>query len=485
MSVGCSLNDRNNNPVNFFPPILRDAVEEIERELQAPVELIETVVLAAVSLACQGVIKIQHPDGRVSPCPMYYTVIADSGERKSAVFKLVTQPFFDFEKESRQKYTLLMLDYNAELQSWKSQEKALLKVISKKTEKGIDVEYDTQSMKELYRKKPQPPALHKLIYSDTTPEALQQGLCSHVPSSSLMSDEAGIFFKGRAKNNLGFLNLLWDGAPFDIERKSGRCSMDECMFTMLLMIQSSEFKKYIKLQGDYAVGSGFLSRFMITGVTSKRGHRSSVKNNSKSNTIRFHDRIKELLLLSEERYKNNEKHKYLYLSEEAQSALGLVYKHIESRILKDNEMHPVVEGMLSKMPENIVRLAGVFHLFSDEHGTEISERNIKAGAETAYFYYQQALDAISSCSDSIEHNADILYKWLLKYKDPDVNYPQILNTPTILNKMIVRRKGPYALRNSRKLNDALSYLEEDEKIRIEKIKNSNGSTSEIIHIHRH
>lgn len=46
-----------------------------------------------------------------------------------------------------------MLDYNAELQSWKSQEKALLKVISKKTEKGIDVEYDTQSMKELYRKK--------------------------------------------------------------------------------------------------------------------------------------------------------------------------------------------------------------------------------------------------------------------------------------------------------------------------------------------
>jgi hypothetical protein len=83
---------------------------------------------------------------------MYYTVIADSGERKSAVFKLVTQPFFDFEKESRQKHALLMLDYNAELQSWKSQEKALLKVISKKTEKGIDVEYDTQSMKELYRK---------------------------------------------------------------------------------------------------------------------------------------------------------------------------------------------------------------------------------------------------------------------------------------------------------------------------------------------
>ena len=141
--------------------------------------------------------------------------------------------------------------------------------------------------------------------------------------------------------------------------------------------------------------------------------------------------------------------------------------------------------MLSKMPENIVRLAGVFHLFSDEHGNEISERTIQAGAKTAYFYYQQALDAISSCSDSIEHNADILYKWLLKYKDPDVNYPQILNTPTILNKMIVRRKGPYALRNSRKLNDALAYLEEDEKIRIEKIKNSNGSTSEIIHIHRH
>lgn len=136
--------------------------------------------------------------------------------------------------------------------------------------------------------------------------------------------------------------------------------MDECMFTMLLMIQSSEFKKYIKLQGDYAVGSGFLSRFMITGVTSKRGHRSSVKNNSKSNTIRFHDRIKELLLLSEERYKNNEKHKYLFLSEEAQSALAVVYENIESRILKDNEKHPVVEGMLSKMLKILSDWLGCF-----------------------------------------------------------------------------------------------------------------------------
>ncbi|MEQ4744013.1 DUF3987 domain-containing protein, partial [Klebsiella michiganensis] len=240
-----------------------------------------------------------------------------------------------------------------------------------------------------------------------------------------------------------------------------------------------------KLQGDYAVGSGFLSRFMITGVTSKRGHRSPVKNNSKNNIVRFHNRIKELLQLSEERCENNEKYKYLYLSEEAQSALAVVYENIESRILKDNGKHPVVEGMLSKMPENIVRLAGMFHLFSDEHGNEISERNIKAGAETAYFYYQQALDAISLCSDSTEHNADVLYKWLLNYKDPDVNYPQILNTTTILNKMIVRRKGPYALRNSRKLNDALSYLEEDEKIRIEKNRNRNGSISETIHIHRH
>lgn len=74
-----------------------------------------------------------------------------------------------------------------------------------------------------------------------------------------------------------------------------------------------------------------------------------------------------------------------------------------------------MEGMLSKMPENIVRLAGMFHLLVMSNGNEISRETLKQ-VETAYFYYQQALTLSHYCSDSTEHNADVLYKWLLNYK---------------------------------------------------------------------
>jgi hypothetical protein len=66
MSVGCSLNDRNNNPVEFFPPILRDAVEEIEENYRLLRNSLKQLFWLLYHWHA-GVIKIRYPDGRVSP----------------------------------------------------------------------------------------------------------------------------------------------------------------------------------------------------------------------------------------------------------------------------------------------------------------------------------------------------------------------------------------------------------------------------------
>lgn len=55
---------------------------------------------------------------------------------------------------------------------------------------------------------------------------------------------------------------------------------------------------------------------------------------------------------------------------------------------------------------------------------------------------------------------------------------------THINKTEIRRKGPYKLRNKIKLNAALEFLEQERKVSIQKLRNNNGTMSEIITIHR-
>lgn len=471
------LEDKAMYPLHYFPSVFIEAINAISRDVQAPIELIGSVVLSAASLACQGLVKIRYQDGRVTPCSLYNIVIADSGERKSAVYSLVMKPFLNFEKEAKKKYELFTVDYNAELQSWKVQEQAILKCIRKGTEIGDDIKSDDFRLKEHYRLKPVPPVYPKMIYNDVTPEALQFGLYNNVASASLMSDEAGVFFKGRAKNNLSFLNQLWDGSSFDVERKSGSFSVDGCQFTMLLMIQSQEFSQYIKRQGDHAIGSGFLARFMLTSVTSTQGQRNGrIAYNAGGESLgRFHQRIEYLLRLFEERQCSGiDHHEYLTLSTSAQNTIEKHIANIESRIIKDKDKNPVVEGVLSKIPDNMVRIAALFHYFCGDDGYEITADYINMAAYIMRFFYQQTINSLSRYSGRVEDNADSLYQWLCKIKN--------MSGITSINKMEVRRKGPFHLRSTYRLNAAILFLEQEGKLKIVKHYNRNGSVTQMIDV---
>lgn len=481
MSVGIIKDKKATYPVEYFPQIMRNAIESVVRDVQAPPELVGTAILGIASLALQGLKKIRYPDGRVRPLSLYLTVIADSGERKTAVYNLVGQPVFAFEKACRKKHEMLIVDYNAELQSWKVQEQSILKSIRKKTEKGVSIESENERLKLHYRIKPKSPVLPKMIYNDTTPEALQSGLYNNIPSASLMSDEAGVFFKGRAKSNLGFLNQLWDGSSFDVERKTGSFTVDDCMFTILLMIQTDEFEKYVKKQGDYAVGSGFFSRFMITGVTSMQGRRDTktVQNAGGDSLRLFHEKIEEALSSFEEMCNSGTvTHDYYTLSEQAQTALSEYQKKAEDAIIQHKDKSPLFEGMFSKFSENLIRVAALFEYFDGDNSGVISSKNVVNASKIVIFYYSYLLTSGGLRSETVDQNADLLYAWLVSRKDNYYSYT------THINKMEIRRKGPYKLRNKIKLNAALEFLEQEGKVGIQKLRNNNGTMGETIVINR-
>ncbi|MGS4823174.1 hypothetical protein ACN4GA_30000, partial [Raoultella terrigena] len=94
------------------------------------------------------------------------------------------------------------------------------------------------------------------------------------------------------------------------------------------------------------------------------------------------------------------------------------------------------------------------------------------------FYYSYLLTSGGLRSETVDQNADLLYAWLVSRKDNYYSYT------THINKMEIRRKGPYKLRNKIKLNAALEFLEQEGKVGIQKLRNNNGTMGETIVINR-
>lgn len=253
------------------------------------------------------------------------------------------------------------------------------------------------------------------------------------------------------------------------------------MFTILLMIQTDEFEKYVKKQGDYAVGSGFFSRFMITGVTSMQGRRDTktVQNAGGDSLRLFHEKIEEALSSFEEMCNSGTvTHEYYTLSEQAQTVLSEYQKKAEDAIIQHKDKSPLFEGMFSKLSENFIRVAALFEYFDGNNSGTISSKNVVNASNIVNFYYSYLLTSGGLRSETVEQNADLLYAWLLSHKENHYSYT------THINKTEIRRKGPYKLRNKIKLNAALEFLEQERKVSIQKLRNNNGTMSEIITIHR-
>ncbi|MEH5099314.1 YfjI family protein [Atlantibacter hermannii] len=492
-------------PVDLFPPVLRDVIVALFRDIDAPIELISGTVLSAVSLACQPFIDIQFPDGRVKPCSLYNIILANSGERKSTIFSLIMKPFFDFENKDNYVRKEKMAEYNTAVEVWNIRRKSIIKGINKKIANGEDYASEQNDLKILNMTKPITPRKMKLTYTDTTPEAMQRGLYDNIPWAGLISDEASVFFEGRAKNNLGFLNELWDGGRIDVERRSENSFVvDDARFTMLLMVQHDIFKQYFKDHGGKAAGSGFLSRFLISFIPPTQVRRLSSRNDVYSSELNnFHVRINEILAdLSSNPNEQKKSRRTICLSSDAKIELNNFYRRVEQEIA-NNYQHNTVKSTLMKLPENALRIAALLQYFHNREATVISTDNLACAIELASYYSDRTVALFWTEFATTEQDAEVVYAWLRKtLRKPDV-FGGLFNEPnkSVVNNFdeamehsiersecikradIQRKIGSRPLRkDGNRLNKALKRLEEESKITVRRERNSNGRMSEYIYL---
>ncbi len=146
-------------------------------------------------------------------------------------------------------------------------------------------------------KQPQRPQGPRIIYEDSTLEALTNGLKNDSPYGYLGSSEGGVLMNSALMSNTPVLNAIWSGDDVTVTRKTtDSYTLSGVRLTTHIMIQPQALKRFMDKSQNVVRGNGFLSRFLVCFPMPLSGGR-------KTNGIRyekefinqFNQRIEELL----------------------------------------------------------------------------------------------------------------------------------------------------------------------------------------------
>lgn len=445
-------------PVDALPPLIRNAVLAVQAKTKAPMSLVVSVILGAVSITCQNSINVRRPNMAASSCVLNILIAAESGERKSGVTGEIFQPIREFEERQAEKSKLKLKAYEAKFAAWEIRQKVILTEVEKQEKKQAETEHLILRLEEHQAKKPEKPLILKLLYSDVTPEALLFGL-SEWPSAGLISDEAASVLNGRATHDLGMLNKLWDGTTQTTDRRgAGSVVIKEPRLTVLLAIQNKPLRQFLDRRGDQAREIGFLARYLVTRPDSTQGTRFiGYQVESSNHLLLFQERVTSIL---EKNVHDVEQGSFtrhtLGFTPEADLRWVNAHNDIEASMAPYGYLSDM-KDYAAKIPENIARMAALFHYFEDGEG-DISFEMVDRAAFVCSWYTDEFKRIFTPLPPVPvdQQEAQILERWLYEFVWCAGKY--------FIRKNEIRQSGPGVMRNKIRLERALDRLVRDGKI---------------------
>ncbi|EPD4819148.1 YfjI family protein [Salmonella enterica subsp. enterica] len=451
----------NDYPIDAYPEIIRNTIYEVSNITKAPLPLIGASILGGISLASQNLIDVLRPGGLRGPASIFLLTIAESGERKSTIDSLLLSPVRQFESQLFESYTQDLVHYRSNLEIINIEKKALLE----KIRSGIRNNQDTSEAKEQLNKIllsiPKAPTRYRLIFNDATSAAIKDYLSGEWNSIGIMSDEAGTIFDGYTLNELPFINKMWDGATFSVDRKNMPDTIiKDARLTLSLMIQPDVFKKYLERKGNMAKGVGFFARCLICKPYSTQGSRHITNPVISTEHLPiFQNRLMEIVHESINKYSSCARI-CLKFSHSAELLWLEFYNQIETAMGLAGSLSNF-KDYASKIAENTARIAALLHYFNGNDG-DISPSSLESASRIIIWYADEYVRLFSKPQEIILANsdADELYYWIRSLCQKN-NYP-------IIRKNTILQYGPNRFRNRSKLDELLFILQSKNRIIMER-----------------
>ncbi len=406
-------------PLYALPPIIQNAISAYQQYGQQPLPLIACSALANVSLACQTLGNVARDRMLVSPVSLYFLVVANSGERKSAADYAFSQAIREWQLQTRDKLGPEVRIAQTVYHAWKVEREGLLSQIRRSSLVGKNTKILRQMLIELVANKPDVPLLPVLFFEDATQEALASHIAHGWPSASLWSDEGGIVMSGHgmqqnATKFIALLNRLWDGKAFIAHRKTTKSfTVANRRLTVNLMMQPIILEQMLSKNGGISRQSGFLARSLVAYPESSMGARYYQEPpESLASLPEFHSRLLACLNSSWSIDKNGcHNLPTLTLSHQAKINWVSFFNKIETG-LKNAHQWSSIKDFASKSAENVVRLAALFHLF-DGKTSEISAEYIDNAAEIIYWHLLEIKIILGETPQTVrQQDAIRLLQWI-------------------------------------------------------------------------
>ncbi|MFP2431148.1 YfjI family protein [Enterobacter ludwigii] len=445
-------------PLSAIPPFLREAVKDVHKLTQAPIPLIVSSAISAMSLACQGLIEVRVNESVTSPVSLFLLVIANSGERKTSVDRKMLKPFYQRDADNLRQFRLKEKEHDVSQVIWREKQKGLLSQIRKAAVKGQCTRVLEQRLQALNDDIPVPPKNSRMIYNNVTPEALQSAMYNHSSDVGLIADEGANVLDRQVMKDLSFINSLWDGVSFHVERKTTKSfTIEEGNITLSVMVQKKVFDSYKNRQGEKARGSGFFARCLVVHIDeslSTQGERFIRPHYHDSYSLDvFHQRIVDL----SEEYRANEGSgikKQAFFEPAAQYEWDCIYNHIES-LIRPDKAYGSMNDFASKLSNNVARLSALFACFIDG-STAIKKEYVESAWILCEWYMQQAMNLFGYEEGYYEA---LLLSWLHHKMETTGKRSLRFNS--------IRRFGPNVLRKGTLLETVMRNLEKAKVIEID------------------
>ncbi len=379
-------------PVNAFPKAVREAILEVEGNLKAPRPLIAMSFISAMSAAAQAKIKVIHPlSGQLKPATIFLFVVANSGERKSSVDRLVSAPLHTHDEASEAWHKKALLKYNNQHHRWKSVRRELERRLTNAICNGQPTENLSQQLDEHEKGEPTKPRLRRLVLQDVSERALHDILEGEGESVAIICDEGEIVLRSPLLTKHGAINKAWDGGTLVLNRGNGvNISARDPRVTLSIMAQQSVLKDFLRKRGEASRGTGFFSRFLMAWPESTQGYRFNHPNNEITweHLSQFHSKISEMLPDASNDLPTRGLTQRCYeLDDDAKDIFTEIVNRVESMIQPMQYLNDIHDSA-SKIGENVIRVAALLHHFSDSEG-KISRDTIERAHEIVAFHVNQ------------------------------------------------------------------------------------------------
>ena len=451
-------------PLDALPNTVRAAVKEVADFVKAPVPLVASSALAALSLAIQAHVDVRRAEKLEGPAGLFLLTIADSGERKSTCDGFFTKAIRDYEAEQAEASKPVLKRYKADIEAWEAKRSGIKDKIRHLAKDSKPTDGMESALRELEQDKPEPPRVPRLMYADATPEALAHGLAKQWPSGGVVSSEAGIVFgshgmgKDSVMRNLAMLNQLWDGTSLTIDRRTSESfTVRGARLTVALQVQEPTLREFFGKAGALARGTGFLARFLVAWPASTQGFRLFTEAPvSWPALAAFNQRLAAILNQPEPMDDDGAlTPAMLSLSPEAKRAWVEYHDAIERELASGGELYDV-RDVASKSADNAARLAALFQMF--EHGTgAVSVDCFESASRIVAWHLSEARRFFGELALPPElADAARLDSWL-------IDYCQRERVGTV-NKRYLRQHGP--VRDGARLDSAIRELVDLDRLRV-------------------